>query len=390
MTACSQNETELNTASQEPVAISFSFSALTTENGATTRGEFTDTKLRSTGFGVFATVEGSEIPNLMYNQQVTYTYLADDNYLDENGQLTSEAKNGYWSYSPTKYWPVTVNNEGNTVPQNVTFCAYAPYVAASGATGITGMSANTYTGSPYLDYTLSETLDETVDLLWTCYQPKALGTIKFNMYHALARVAVNVMVDNTNEYKTSDDQKVLISQITLSTSTAVKTGRLKLDNTESNDAVTNHYPIWTGTDPEHPENLEYTTRTVEIQNTDNSKSYGIIAEDVRYIDDLPFSWQPKGVEKGVASNALCTGDYPQAYIYFIPNEAGLTLDCTVKYRLMNSATGYTSPELSTTATNVPVPSKDNPNDPDEPLKPLRGNRTYLLKLIINPKVPTTP
>lgn len=390
MTACSQNETELKTVpTEKPVAISFSFTS-TQDNQATTRSEFTDTKLRSTGFGVFATVEGSEIPNLMYNQQVTYTYLADDNY-----QLDGQAQNGYWSYSPTKYWPIqTVEENGDlkTVPQTVTFCAYAPYAEPAdlvgATTGITGVSDNEE--KPYLDYTLSEDLDETVDLLWTCYQPTELGPIEFKMYHALARVAVNVMVDNTNEYKTSDDWKVLISQITLSTSTAVKTGRLKLDNTESNDAVTNHYPIWTGTDPEHPENLEYTTRTVEIQNTDNSKSYGIIAEDVRYIDDLPFSWQPKGVEKGVASNALCTGDYPQAYIYFIPNEAGLTLDCTVKYRLMNSATGYTSPELSTTATNVPVPSKDNPNDPDEPLKPLRGNRTYLLKLIINPKVPTTP
>ena len=119
MTACSQNETELKSVPErEPVPISFSFTS-TQDNQATTRGEFTDTKLRSTGFGVFATVGTSEFPNLMYNQQVTYTYLADDNYLDENGQLTSEAKNGYWSYSPTKYWPVTVNNEGNTVPQNV-------------------------------------------------------------------------------------------------------------------------------------------------------------------------------------------------------------------------------------------------------------------------------
>lgn len=372
MTACSQNETEPNTVpTEKPVAISFSFTS-TQDNQATTRGEFTDTKLRSTGFGVFATVAGSTFPNLMYNQQVTYTYLADD------------AQNGYWSYSPTKYWPIqTVEENGDlkTVPQTVTFCAYAPYVAAGGATGITGMSANTYTGSPYLDYTLSETLDETLDLLWTCYQPTELGPIEFKMYHALARVAVNVMVDNTNEYKTSDDQKVLISKITLSTSTAVKTGRLKLDNTESNDAVTNHYPIW-----DHTWEGQITgARTVDILNIDNSSSYGIIAEDVRYIDDLPFSWQPKGVEKDPQEkgvNALCTGDYPQAYIYFIPNEAGLTLDCTVKYRLMEES--YISDELSTTVTDIPVPSVEHVGDP---LKPLRGNSTYQLILKINPKKP---
>ena len=371
MTACSQNETELNTASQEPVAISFSFSALTTENGATTRGEFTDTKLRSTGFGVFATVEGSEIPNLMYNQQVTYTYLADDNYLDENGQLTSEAKNGYWSYSPTKYWPVTVNNEGNTVPQNVTFCAYAPYVAAGGATGITAVSANTE--KPYLDYTLSEDLDETLDLLWTCYQPTALGTIKFDMYHALARVAVNVKLKDSNTYKTSTT-KVLISEITLSTTGAAKTGRLKLDDdnteTETIDEVvyTYHYPTW--------KNQTTGSRTVKIQNTDNSDSYGIIAEDIRYINDLPYSWQPEGLQKdgegkGVLANALCTANHPVAYVYFIPNNDGLTLSCTVYYTLMDNGGGIHNDHRTAGVA----------------IKPLRGNRTYQLNLIIDPPTP---
>ncbi len=374
MTACSQNETELNTASQEPVAISFSFTS-TQDNQATTRGDAEDAQLRNTGFGVFATVGTSAFPNLMYNQEVTYTYLADDNYTGD------VAQNGYWSYSPVKFWPMTVNGAGETVPQNVTFCAYAPYVAAGGATGITGVSANNE--APYLDYTLAEDLDETVDLLWNSCVPSVRGPIKFDMYHALARVAVNVKLNDANTYKTATT-KVLISQITLSTSTAAKTGRLKLDddNTETISAVTCHYPTWT--------NQTTGDRTVDILNIDNSDSYGIIAEEIRYIDDLPYSWQPEGLKKdgegkGILANALCTGDYPQAYIYFIPNEAGLTLDCTVKYRLMNSETGYTSPELSTTLADVPVPSKENLGDP---LKPLRGNRTYHLNLIINPKVPT--
>lgn len=363
MTACSQNETEVKTVpTEEPVAISFSFSALHTENGATTRGDAEDAKLRDTGFGVFATVGGSTYPNLMYNQQVTYTYLADDNYTGD------VAQNGYWSYSPTKYWPMTVDGAGNTVPQNVTFCAYAPYVAAGGATGITGVSANNV--APYLDYTLSEELDETVDLLWTCCVPSARGPIKFNMYHALARVAVNVKLKDINTYKTATT-KVLISQITLSTTTAAKTGRLKLDNTESDDAVTNHYPIWDHT----WEGQTTGARTVDILNIDNSDSYGIIAEEIRYIDDLPYSWQPEGLKKdgegkGILANALCTGDYPQAYIYFIPNEAGLTLDCKVYYTLMDEAGNkYTGCKTRT--------------DPVE-ISPLRGNRTYQLNLEIDP------
>ena len=383
MTACSQNETELKSVPErEPVPISFSFTS-TQDNQATTRGDTEDAQLRNTGFGVFATVEGSNYPNLMYNQQVTYIYLADDNYLtDEDGNLPSQAQNGYWSYSPTKYWPmktVEVDGELKDVPQAVTFCAYAPYVAAGGATGITAVSDNT--DKPYLDYTLSEEFEETVDLLWTCCVPSVLGPIKFDMYHALTRVAVNVKLNDTNNYKTSTT-KVLISQITLSTSTAAKTGRLKLDDDNIVNVDDVAYPTWT--------NQTTGTRTVEIMNTDNSSSYGIIAEEIRYINDMPYSWQPEGLQKdnankGVLANALCTVNHPQAYIYFIPNEAGLTLDCTVKYRLMNNETGYTSPELSTTLTDVPVPSKENPGDP---LKPLRGNRTYHLNLIIDPKVPT--
>lgn len=371
MTACSQNETELNTASTEPVAISFSFTS-TQDNQATTRSEFTDTKLRSTGFGVFATVEGSEIPNLMYNQQVTYTYLADDNY-----QLDGQAQNGYWSYSPTKYWPIkTVEDNGKlkTVPQTVTFCAYAPYVAAGGATGITGMSANSKSPGQdynlYLDYTLSENLDETVDLLWTCYQPSALGTIKFDMYHALARVAVNVKLADSNSYKTSST-RVLISEITLKTTSengAVKTGRLTLDD----DNIVNDgdvaYPTW--------KTLTTGSRTVKIQNTDNSESYGIIAEDIRYINDLPYSWQPEGLQKdgegkGVLANALCTANHPVAYVYFIPNNDGLTLSCTVYYTLMDNGGGIHNAHSTK----------------DVAITPLRGNRTYQLNLIIDPATP---
>jgi hypothetical protein len=355
MTACSQNETELNTASQEPVAISFSFTS-TQDNQATTRGDAEDAQLRNTGFGVFATVGTSAFPNLMYNQEVTYTYLADDNYTGD------VAQNGYWSYSPVKFWPMTVNGAGETVPQNVTFCAYAPYVAAGGATGITGVSANNE--APYLDYTLAEDLDETVDLLWNSCVPSVRGPIKFDMYHALARVAVNVKLNDANTYKTATT-KVLISQITLSTSTAAKTGRLKLDddNTETISAVTCHYPTWT--------NQTTGDRTVDILNIDNSDSYGIIAEEIRYIDDLPYSWQPEGLQKGVASNALCTGDYPQAYIYFIPNEAdGLTLNCKVYYTLMDEAGNkYTGCKTRT--------------DPVV-ITPLRGNRTYQLNLEIDP------
>ena len=360
MTACSQNETELKTApTEEPVAITFSVTepaTTRTTNGYAGLIDKENKQLKQTGFGVFAGQNKDSIPDMMYNQKVTYTFLADDD------------KNGYWSYYPIKYWPAD--------PRGLYFAAYAPYVESipdpvGEITGITGMTANNQ--EPYLDYTLSDKLEETVDLLWTCHRPTELKPFAFSMYHALARVAVNVKLVDANTYKTSTT-KVLIRKITLSTTTAAKTGRLKLDTdkVEKIDDKWYHYPTWSGQTTD--------ARTVNILNTDNPSSYGIIAEEIRYIDDMPYKWQPEGLQKddegnGVLANALCAADHHQAYVYFIPYDAGLSLTCTVYYTLMGS-TGVPYNGHSTAAAPVAVGT------------PLRGNRTYNLNLDINPT--TTP
>lgn len=353
MTACSQNETELKTVpTEEPVAITFSVTEPATTRATNGYAGFIDKanqQLKHTGFGVFAGQNKDSIPDMMYNQKVTYTFLADDD------------KNGYWSYYPIKYWPID--------PRGLYFAAYAPYVEttanlADGTTGITGMTDNAH--EPYLDYTLSEKLDETVDLLWTCHRPEELKPFSFHMYHALARVAVIVMLKNDNSYKTSTT-KVLIRKITLSTTTAAKTGRLKLDtdNVEKIDDKWYHYPTWTGQTTD--------ARTVDILNTDNPSSYGIIAEEIRYIDDMPYSWQPDGLQKddegkGVLANALCAADHHQVYVYFIPNDAGLTITYTVYYTQMDNAGN----------------KKDGSKTSTVSITPLRGNRTYNLIQVINP------
>ena len=364
MTACSQNETEPKTVpTEEPVAITFSVTEPATTRTTNGYAGFIDAdnqQLKHTGFGVFAGQHADSIPDMMYNQKVTYTFLADDK------------KNGYWSYYPIKYWPAD--------PRGLYFAAYAPYVESTsglenGTTGITGMTANNQ--EPYLDYTLSEELDETVDLLWTCHRPTELSPFSFNMYHALARVAVNVKLKDVlnaeDSYKTSTT-KVLIRKITLSTTTAAKTGRLKLDtdNVEKIDDKWYHYPTWTG--------QTTGSRTVDILNIDNPSSYGIIAEEIRYIEGMPYSWQPDGLQlkynedsskwEGVLANALCAADHHQAYVYFIPNDAGLTLDCKVYYTLMDEA-GNKYNGCKTRTDPVVI-------------NPLRGNRTYQLNLEINP------
>ena len=356
MIACSQNETELKTVpTEEPVAITFSVTEPAMTRATNGYAGFIDAdnqQLKYTGFGVFAGQNKDSIPDMMYNQKVTYTFLADDD------------KNGYWSYYPIKYWPAD--------PRGLYFAAYAPYVESAsglpvGTTGITGMTANNQ--EPYLDYTLSDKLEETVDLLWTCHRPTELKPFAFSMYHALARVAVNVKLADANTYKTSTT-KVLIRKITLSTTTAAKTGRLKLDTdkVEKIDDKWYHYPTWTGQTTD--------ARTVNILNTDNPISYGIIAEEIRYIEDMPYKWQPEGLQKddeenGVLVNALCAADHHQAYVYFIPYDAGLSLTCTVYYTLMGS-TGVPYNGHSTAAAPVAVGT------------PLRGNRTYNLNLVIDP------
>ena len=314
------------------------------------------------GLGVFAREEDATEYNFMWNQELKYIFLAD--ITQENFDLYD----GYWTYEPLKYWPYIYNNvEQKNVPKTMYFSAYAPYVEKPdglevGTTGITGMSANSE--NPYIDYTVSDKMEETIDLLW-CYQEvNKAEAVPLKMRHALARVSVEVKLSDENTYKTTGT-KVLISRITLS-GTAVRTGRLNLTQAEEDEKGI--YPTWTSQTTD--------TREVNILNTENPASYGIIARDIRYIDDLPYDWQPEGLQKdnegkGVPANALMTRDIHKAYIYFIPYTS-LSLTCTVYYTLMDSS-GNVHKGHSTA--NIP---------PNSIANPLKGNRTYQLNLIINP------
>ena len=304
MTACSQNETELNTASQEPVAISFSFTPAQ-DNQATTRSEAENAQLRSTGFGVFATVgesPESTYPNLMYNQQVTYTYLADD------------TQNGYWSYSPTKYWPM----QGDNLAQQVTFCAYAPYTEPAdivGATaGITSISTNTQ--APYLTYKRFTNPNDSLDLLWDCKKPMTPGTIGLEMKHALTRLAVSIKLVNAPAANT----KVLVRRVTLSGNIA--------ESAKLNLAVAGNAPTWT--DHETTNITIYTDYDPET----NTASWGTINNDIRYVKDLPYSWQPAGLNTTDYQNVITIGGH-RGYLYMIPQD-NLTLNCSVLYTIMSS------------------------------------------------------
>ncbi len=346
MVACSQDEAENRTAPEEPVAISFactSTPATAEENWGTSVTRATEPgnieQLRYTGFGVFATKTGSAAPDVMYNQQVSYTYLAD------------KADNGYWSYSPLKFWP-----NDNTV----TFCAYAPYTNPSdivgATTGITSVSGENE--APYIAYKRFTTPNEYIDLLWDCQtlnKPAADEYITLSMRHALARLAVSIKLSSAPAAGT----KVLVRRITLSGDIAESA---KLDLTGTGDTPTWSNHVTTAT-----------TIYTDYEPETNTGSWGVIDNNIRYISELPYAWQPAGLNHTDYKNAISL-DGHKAYIYLIP-QSTLSLTCRVAYTIIASDGTTTEGEKVTSTGDTPTAVTV--------ASPLSGNKSYYLKLILS-------
>jgi len=379
---CSADDVVKETTSEEAIAISFSCNYDDQEEHPTRAGHqgvMNTEDLYTTGFGVMASTSATKVPNLMYNQKVEFTFV---------GDMTDPLK-GYWSYSPLKYWPT-----------DLTHCyisAYAPYVDPSyfagleeddlaKEKGIYGISANSV--RPYVDYRRCEKPSEVVDLLWyykdfvnesgdTEDIPNA-GILNMKMHHALARLEIKVALAAAPASGT----KVLIEKITL-TGQMAKTGQLHLYEQETEtvgegpEAVTKYYPIWSG----QTYDLDH---SIQIKNVDNDDaSYGIIDSQVRYIEGMPYSWQPAGLKVYNPSapegtddgmrNALSTGDRT-GYVYLIPQDVQ-NLTVSVKYHQMTSGN-----DKKTTVTispiRIPTPTVAVPNPK------FKGNTTYTLKLTL--------
>ena len=389
LAGCSQEDATTEVAALAPVAIAFDFSAdsntagdsdtatdntgdmaVMTRAGQTDFFSTTNDLLHRTGFGLFAghlneAKTAAASLDFMYNQEVRYTFLADDDN-DKVDDPTHPYGNGYWSYYPLKYWP---NNPDDI--NRLFFCAYAPYVetADGTTTGITAISANSV-ADPYIEYTWADKPEDTVDLLWGCWQATddddattllnlRLSPVKMKMRHALARIAVSVRVDNLPA-----DTKVLLKSITLS-GTMTLTARLRLNTT--------------GETPRWDDQADTDERTITIGNDpDNTDSYGLLDNSVRYIEGLPYSWQPDGAQADPDAgddddgngytNAL-SYDGHQAYVYLIPQD-NLSLQCKVAYNVMTPST--TTPGVKTTEDAVAI----------DGLSPLEGNKTYHLKLTL--------
>lgn len=151
--------------------------------------------LQTDGFGVFGKYTSTDgqtsDANFFKNQKVTYS--------------TTESK---WTYSPLKFWP----SDGH-----IDFLAYAPYVNGTELTD----------GSKINNFTVSETIADQTDLLWT----NATGSISadltsskkkvnFQFHHALSRLGYTVKL--TGNYS-PDDVTFTLKKITLAGSSTEPT-----------------------------------------------------------------------------------------------------------------------------------------------------------------------
>jgi len=221
----------------ESEAVGFDVYTQRTKTRAGTAGDLTTSGLqtgthKNDGFGVFAYYTGENsydeniVPNFMYNQQVKYKSSAN-----------------VFDYSPIKYWP---NEEDN---DHISFFAYAPWVPVDATTGaatgdktygITGVSRNTFTGAPIVNYIATTDLSKGVDLCWgnqlNKQKPTDASKVNFNLNHSLAKLNVQVK----SSIALDGNTKIYIRSISFSGFTMK--GALNLNNT------TGTTPLWLGYD----------------------------------------------------------------------------------------------------------------------------------------------
>ena len=359
LAGCSQDDVTVEVTAGASVPISFACSEETNITRAAYLGAMNSEDLYYSGFGVFASQTADHKPDLMYNQEVEFTFV---------GDMENPLK-GYWSYQPVKYWPADMEHS------NCLISAYAAYVEPADLTGLTedntgiiGISTNTQ--SPYIEYRRCEKPADVVDLLWYVEEPRAIptpsgkarGTMDMKLHHALARLEINVVL--ADALAADADTKVLIEEISLKGKMA-KTGRLSLSSQTSKTigTETKYYPVWSDRVNDKDESDVDKDHTITISNADNDDaSYGIIDSQVRYVDGLPYAWQPEGLTT-TAQNALSTGDR-QTYIYLIPQENwSVTVQVTYKKWVKGQAVPASSTKSVTTYAN-----------------PLKGNTPYVLNL----------
>lgn len=298
----------------ESEAIGFDVYTQRTKTRAGTAGDLTTDGLqtgthKNDGFGVFAYYTGENsydeniVPNFMYNQKVTFS-------------------SPNWIYSPIKYWP---NEEDN---DHISFFAYAPWVDVDASTvdktcGITGVSRNTYTGAPLVNYIATTDLSKGVDLCWGKELNKQNdgSKVDLTLSHSLAKLNVQVKSSIALDAYT----KIYIRSISFSGFTMK--GALNLNNT------TGTTPLWLGYDGLGRLNKE----AVTIYDGQRDGREGYVADANEGLTGLnpdlvqSTSWDDASPKPGVTSTVknLLNHSTASTPAYVIPT--GDPVDVTIEY-----------------------------------------------------------
>ena len=306
----------------ESDAIGFDVYTQRTKTRAGTAGDLTTDGLqtgthKNDGFGVFAYYTGENsydeniVPNFMYNQQVKYKSSA-----------------SVFDYSPIKYWP---NEKGN---DHISFFAYAPWVSVDVTTGaaedqtygITGVSRNTFTGAPLVNYIATTDLSKGVDLCWgkqlDNQKPSDDSKVHFNLSHSLAKLNVKVQSSINLDANT----KIYIRSISFSGFTMK--GALNLNNT------TGTTPLWLGYDGLGRLNKEavtiYDGRRDGREGSLADANEGLTGLNPNLVQSTP--WDDASPKPGVTNSAYNLFDNSSATTtpaYVIPT--GDPVDVTIEY-----------------------------------------------------------
>lgn len=175
-------------------------------------------KLQTDGFGVFGYHNTTE-----HNSETEQSFNAN---LFNNQKVTYDNTNSKWTYSPLKFWP----SEGH-----IDFLAYAPYDVKN--TTLTD-------GSKINDFTVSETIADQTDLLWTNATSQITADItkkkvNFRFHHALSRLGYTVkLTGNYSSNATFTLKKITLAGSADETKKAFyKKGTIDLSKTPSSEGL---------------------------------------------------------------------------------------------------------------------------------------------------------
>lgn len=318
--------------------------------------------LQTDGFGVFGKYTSTDgqtsDANFFKNQKVTYS--------------TTESK---WTYSPLKFWP----SDGH-----IDFLAYAPYNYDGTNTTLTG-------GSKIENFTVSKTIADQKDLLWTNATSQITADVtstkqkvNFQFHHALSRLGYTVKL--TGDYS-SDNVTFTLKKITLagSSTDATKgafyekgtidlskatkdpnlwsgqTGRQKFDWFSGDYQVkssTASHPDETNKDKDYlfviPQNFSENIGTAEDPKENPDKLYVIVEYEVTYKSGTPSTTIKNKVYKQLTTNFL------QGKAYNLNLTIGLPIEFDVNVTGGTNAgvDGWETPDDSTG--DITIGSNENP------------------------------